>query len=177
MSDQAKKMHYDEALPIALDVFNQLKPHCVRTKIKIAGSLRRERAIIGDIEIVCIPLPYEIGLFMSGIATVINQWPKVKGELEYGKCKYTKRILPCGMNVDIFFPEIENWGNILLIRTGDWEFSKKFMGSLLPQRGYKQEDGFLKYKNKIIPCYEEMDLFRKVGLEYIEPRDRTVNAI
>lgn len=175
MSDQVQKLTYVEALPIALEIHALLKPHCIRCKI--AGSLRMEKAIIGDIEVVCIAKPYETGLFTNGIASVINQWPKVKGELEYGKTRYTQRILPQGIKLDIFFAEERNWGNIFLIRTGDMEFSKKIMGTLLPQRGYKQEDGFLKYKGKIIPCFEEIDVFRKCGLEYIEPRYRTLNTL
>lgn len=164
-----------EARAEAEKILEQLRPHCYR--IEIAGSIKRERPIIGDIELVAIPKPYDTGLFTSGIASVVNEWQKVKGELEYGKCKYTQRILPSGIKLDLFFAERENWGNILLIRTGDWEFSKRFVGVLLPQRGYKQEEGFLKYNGKVIPCYEELDLFQRVGLKYIEPKNRNANAI
>ena len=70
-------------------------------------------------------------------------------------------------------------GNIFLIRTGDWEFSKKFMGTILPRNGYRQEDGFLKHADngKIIFCHEEADLFRRAGIKYIEPKDRNINSI
>lgn len=176
-------MYYATAKVIADKVVELLRPHCQR--IEIAGSIRREKEIIGDIEIVCIPKPYETGLFTSGIATIVNTWDKVKGELEYGKCKYTQRILPSSIigqegktvAVDLFFAEHDNFGNIFLIRTGDWEFSKKFMGTIIPQRGYKQENGFLKNGNKIIPCPDEKDLFFRMGVPYIEPKNRTVNAI
>lgn len=168
---------------IAERVVDLLRPHCIR--IEIGGSIRREQAICGDIEIVCIPKPYETGLFTDGIASVVNQWVKVKGELEYGKTKYTKRILPTSIvgvegktvQVDLFFAEHDNWGNIFLIRTGDWEFSKKFMGHIVPQRGYKQEDGVLKHKDRIIPCPEEKDLFQRMGIPFIEPKNRNVNAL
>lgn len=42
-----------EAKTIALEIYELLKPHCER--IKIAGSIRREKAFVNDIEIVCIP--------------------------------------------------------------------------------------------------------------------------
>lgn len=164
-----------EARAEAEKIIELLRPHCDR--IEIAGSIRREKPVIGDIEICCIPKPYDTGLFTNGIATVVNEWPKVKGELEYGKCKYTQRLLPSGMKLDLFFAEQENWGNIFLIRTGDWEFSKRFMGVIIPQRGYKQEDGFLKYNGKIIPCPEETDLFTRMGIKYIEPKNRNINAL
>src|SRR3990167_4394329 len=166
---------YKEAKTIADKLVMLLSPHCFR--IEIAGSIRREKDIVGDVEIVCIPKPYQTGLFQDGIAEIVNQWQKVKGELEYGKTKYTQRILPEGIKLDLLFAEEGNWGNILLIRTGDWEFSKKFMGVLLPQNGYKQEDGFLKYNEKIVFCTEEKELFLRAGIKYIEPKNRTINAL
>jgi len=166
---------YIEAKEIADKIVLLLSPHCYR--IEIAGSIRREKSIIGDVEIVAIPKPYQIGLFQDGLAEVVNQWQKVKGELEYGKTKYTQRILPSGIKLDLFFAEEGNWGNIFLIRTGDWEFSKKFMGVSLPKKGYKQEDGFLKYNGKVIFCREEKDLFLKAGIDFIEPKNRNINSL
>lgn len=105
-----------DALEIANRVKNELAPHCYR--IEIAGSIRREKPEVKDIEVVCIPHIYDTGLFESGIATVVNQWEKVKGELEWGKCKYTQRILPEGIKLDLFFATPNNWGLIFAIRTG-----------------------------------------------------------
>lgn len=169
------EMSYQEALAIAEVIKATLAPHCER--IEIAGSIRRQKEIIGDIEICAIPKPYDTGLFESGIATVVNQWEKVKGEMDFEKCKYTQRLLPNGITLDLFFAKQDKWGNIFLIRTGDWEFSKKFMGAKLPQMGYKQEDGYLKYNGKIIPCPEEIDLFNRAGIKFIEPKNRNVNSL
>jgi hypothetical protein len=82
------RIPWREANAIAEDLVNQLRPHC--SQIDIAGSIRRGRSTIGDIEIVCFPLPYEsTPLFRSGIALVVEQYEKVKGELP---CRYTQRI-------------------------------------------------------------------------------------
>ncbi len=91
-------MELYKTLQIAEKVKAQLAPHCER--IEIAGSIRRKKPDVGDIEIVAIPKPYNIGLFESGIATIVKQWEKVKGELP---CKYTQRILPEGIKLDLFF--------------------------------------------------------------------------
>jgi len=115
------EMPYIEAKKIADSVVDMLKPHCER--IEIAGASRREKAIIGDIEIVAIPKPFETGLFESGITTVINKWQKVKGELP---CKYAQRILPEGIKLDLFFAEHENWGLIFAIRTGGADYFVKW---------------------------------------------------
>ena len=100
-------MNLSLARSIALNVKAQLAPHCSR--IEIAGSVRREKPEVGDIEIVAIPHPYDVGLFASGIATVVEQWPKIRGELP---CKYTRRVLPDGIELDLFFATPENWGLI-----------------------------------------------------------------
>lgn len=78
-------MKYKDAHLKATHVKSLLEPHCHR--IAIAGSIRRKRPVCNDIEIVAIPRPYNVGLFSSGIATVVNNWEKVKG----GNAKSKKR--------------------------------------------------------------------------------------
>jgi len=163
---------YKEAKEIADEVLRLLMPHVYRAEI--AGSIRREKPIVGDIEIVAIAKPYEIGLFESGIATVVNQWEKVKGELEYGKTKYTQRILPEGIKLDLFFATPENWGNILAIRTGSADYSHKVLATTWVQKGYRSENGLLIKNGITFEVREERDLFERLGLEYVEPKDRNV---
>ena len=47
------KRPYSQVLPIAESLVEKLRPACER--IEIAGSLRREKAMVGDIEIVAVP--------------------------------------------------------------------------------------------------------------------------
>ncbi len=46
----SKKFAYDEAHSIAVRVLDLLRPHCIRCEI--AGSIRREKSEVKDIEIV-----------------------------------------------------------------------------------------------------------------------------
>lgn len=165
---KSNKTSYSEILPIANRVKELLSPHCYRCEI--AGSIRRRCAMISDIEIVCIPKPYEIGLFESGIATVVNQWQKVKGELP---CKYTQRILPEGIKLDLFFAERGNWGLIYAIRTGSAEYSHKVLATEWVKRGYKSEGGYLVANGKQIAVPEEEDLFRRIGVPFKAPELRS----
>ncbi len=162
-------MDYKNALMIAQRVKTLLSPHCLQ--IAIAGSIRRKKTEVKDIEIVAIPKPYETGLFESGIAAVVNQWEKVKGELP---SKYTQRILPEGIKLDLFFAERENWGLILAIRTGSAEYSHKVLATECVKRGYKSVDGHLTHEGKRVAILEEKDLFKRIGLAYVEPEKRTV---
>ncbi len=163
-------MELAKALNIANEIKELLSPHCER--ISIAGSIRRRKTEVNDIEIVAIPKPYETGLFENGIAKVVNQWEKVKGELP---CKYTQRILPHGIKLDLFFAEPGNWGLIYAIRTGPADYSHKVLATGWVKRGYKSENGYLVANGKQIMIPEEEDLFTRIGLAYVGPQNRTIN--
>ena len=167
-----KTYPYDQALAIAQDILEQLRPYCER--IQIAGSLRRECPQVGDIELVVIPKPYETGLFENGLAAVVNQWPKVKGEMEYGVTKYTQRILPTGIKLDLFFAEPGNWGSILAIRTGSTEFSHRVLAVGWTKLGYESRGGYLWRDGRMREVREERDLFNIINIPYTEPKNRNL---
>lgn len=160
-------MKYHEALLIAQDVLEQLRPHCYRCEI--AGSIRRKKEEVKDIEIVAIPKPYDIGLLESGIATVVNRWEKVRGTLP---CKLTQRKLPQGICVDLFFVNEDNWGYQFALRTGSRDYNKRIILKAIEKRGYTAEGGYLKRNGVIIPVHEEEDLFKRIGITYIPPENR-----
>jgi len=144
-----------------------LEPHCIR--IQIAGSIRRKKKLIKDIEIVAIPKPYNIGLFQSGIATVLDKWKVKKGHLP---CKYTQRILPSGIKLDLFFADKINWGYILAIRTGSSTFSNNLAKRWL-KMGYKGQDGYLTRNGIVVNTPEEKDIFDLCNIPFVEPHLRT----
>jgi DNA polymerase/3'-5' exonuclease PolX len=160
-------MNLAAAQQIADRVYDALAPHCFR--ISIAGSIRRQAPEVGDIEIVAIPKPYEVNLFSSGIAGVVNQWPRVKGELP---CKYTRRRLPEGIDLDLFFATRDNWGYILAIRTGSADFSKRLAAGWV-RYGFRGEEGNLvDHAGNINPVREERDLFLLAGIPWTKPENR-----
>ncbi len=110
-----------------------------------------------------------IGLFESGIALVVNQWPRVKGTLP---CKYTQRILPEGIKLDLFFAEPNNWGLIYAIRTGSARYSHKVLAIGWVKRGFKSINGRLCKGDDIYAIQEEKDLFKLLGIPFKEPCDR-----
>ncbi|MFH1365915.1 MAG: hypothetical protein ABIG99_00780 [Patescibacteria group bacterium] len=170
IKDKSKKYPYVEAYEVALGVLEELRPYCER--IEIAGSLRRKKTEVGDIEIVAIPKPYDIGLFQNGIALVVNQWQKVKGELP---CKYSQRILSSGIKLDIFFAEEANWGLVFALRTGSADFSHKILANGWVRNGFKSKGGYLFDKDgQKYEVREERDLFRLSGVPYVEPEDRNL---
>jgi len=164
-------MQLDQATTIAEQIKAQLAPHCDR--IEIAGSIRRRKPDVGDIEIVAIPKPYGVGLFASGIAPIVDAWPKVRGELP---CKYTQRTLPDGIALDLFFATRENWGLIFAIRTGCADYSHHVLACGWVRNGYKSAGGMLTRDGVAVAVPEERDLFRLAGVPWVEPEARSLHS-
>jgi len=169
MITDTKHFPLAEAEYIAQRTMAQLAPHCLR--IAIAGSIRRQKPYVKDIELLIIPKPYSIGIFADGIAPIVEQWPKVKGELGYGTMKYTQRILSEGIKLDLFVAEPQNWGLILAIRTGSAEYSHKVLANGWVRAGYRSEGGYLYHGETRYNIYEERDLFERIGIPYTEPTE------
>jgi len=164
-------MEYSKAFEIALRVKDQLAPHCDR--IEIAGSIRRKKPEVKDIEIVAIPKPWGTGLFLDGVAEVVSQWKKVKGDVENNpECKYTQRILPDGIKLDLFFCVPENWGLTFATRTGPADYSHHVLAAGWVTRGYKSIEGFLWNAGKRYDVREEEDLFKRIALPFVPPELR-----
>ena len=167
-------IHVHNARAIAMRVMEELKPFCER--IEIAGSIRREKLLVKDIEIVCIPKKIEKNsdFFRKDKTTdpnfikAVNKYEKIKGE-PFGK--YTQRRLPEGINLDLFMANEMNWGLIFAIRTGSAEFSHSLAREWARQ-GYNSNNGIL-YKG-YEPYYirEEMDLFKLLNLKWVSPHMR-----
>lgn len=169
-------MEYEKALEIAERTLELIRPHCKRAEI--AGSIRRRKPEVKDIEIVAIAKPYERGLlrdlYESDLATVINQWEKVKGEMIYGKIKNTQRILPEGIKLDLFFATPENWGLIYAIRTGSADYSHMALARGWVRQGYRSKGGYLMKDGVQINVFEEEDLFRLIKIPFIAPQYRVL---
>lgn len=168
-------MKLGEATVIAERMKAELAPHCER--IEIAGSIRRRKTEVGDIEIVAIPKPYDVGLFASGVALVLDRLPIVRGHLP---CKATQRMLPEGIALDVFFATRENWGLIFAIRTGSADYSHHVLAHGWARRGYVSKWGMLRYLDgrdsdgRAIATPEEEDVFRIAGVSWVPPEARNL---
>jgi DNA polymerase/3'-5' exonuclease PolX len=171
VSNTTNRLPLAAAEHIAVGVMLQLEPDC--EVISLAGSLRRQRPTIGDIEIVCVPKAYDASpLFCSGIARVVNQWPKVKGELP---CRYTQRILSEGIRLDLFMVHLDGYGLQRAIRTGSADWCRTVLAPAWVRAGYHSEGGLLRRADgSLVPCRTEPELFTLIGLRWVDPQDREV---
>lgn len=157
-----------EAQLIGLHLINIISPYCER--IEIAGSVRRESPYVKDIEIVLIPTKASKLFNVLGLHLL-----KTIGDIRYLKDgdKY-KQFFYRGIKIDLFVAHSDNWGYILAIRTGSAEFSHNTLATGWVKKGYKGENGFLTRQGNIIPVREEIDLFKLIGVEYVEPKKRNL---
>jgi len=117
------KVPLAKAEKIASRVVEKLMPYCQR--IEIAGSIRRRKAEIGDIEIVAEPKMIR-DLFDVPVLQAIpteNLGLVVKNGLRYKQVLLTEKIY-----LDLFIVHpLAQLGVILAIRTGSTEFSHKLV--------------------------------------------------
>lgn len=175
-------MEYKPAKELVVKLCYALQPYC--EKLNIAGSVRRKKDNVKDLEIVCQPIKevqkdmfgYPVGQQpLAGFTNTLRSFGEVlKG---HSNGKYMQIKLHEGINLDIFMADKVNYGNIFLIRTGDWEFSKYFMGRILKLYGYCSEDGFVKKDKKVIFTPDEETIFKLVGIPFIKPEDRTLSNL
>jgi DNA polymerase/3'-5' exonuclease PolX len=169
---------YAEALSIAEELLFRLKPSCYR--IAIAGSLRRCKPEIGDIEIVCIPrLEAVTDLFGEPTGVTVDLVDCALREMHVIRSKdgpAFKQFEYLGMAVDLFEVTSATWGVQLTIRTGSADFShwlvtRHTQGGALPN-DLSVSAGRLWRSGSALETPEEADVFRAIGLPYIAPERR-----
>jgi len=173
------KIPLAEAQKIAQKVKEFLEPYCER--IEIAGSVRREKPEVGDIEIVVIPRKASLqDMFGNTICTmsVLAECDfSPIGKIIRGGDKYKQIALHEGMSLDLFIvTPPAHWGVIFLIRTGSAEFSHRMVtlkrhGGNLPSM-YRVKEGAVWKGNTVIPVPEEEDYFKLCNMEVIPPNER-----
>jgi len=182
MSKTARPLHEAEAISTALVA--DLEPFCVR--IAVAGSIRRRKEMVGDIEIVVIPRYEPVGLFGDMQANALwahlhdagDRYRFVKGDKPDGR--YYQLTLPAhdDLQLDLFLAQPDNWGWILLMRTGSAAFSAGVLGEWKRRRGSGKDqpgsiDGRLvDHAGQVVPTPDEETVFALVGRAAIPPEGR-----
>ncbi len=182
MSTSKPRMMYTPALALAQDIVVNLRPACER--IEIAGSLRRKKADVGDIEIVCVPgsiLNYQLSLFSAvkpdyRLESILARLIYTRGWKVIKNGQYLKQNDIGPTMLELYITTPEKWGCIYTIRTGSAEFSHRLVthksqGGLCPSY-LRFADGRIWDGSRALDTPEELDVFRALGLEYIEPEER-----
>jgi DNA polymerase (family 10) len=167
-------MELKTAQVLAAKVIAEIEPFCER--IEIAGSIRRRKPFVHDIDIVCIP--ENQGQFIEAL--------KAMGKIEMGGEKLIRVKLP-SIDLDIYIASPSTWATLFLIRTGSKEHNIKLcsraksMGMKLHANGsglfrlIEQQSifgGLVPPAEERIAGDTEQSIFEALKLTYLEPEKR-----
>lgn len=185
--DDKRRWTRAEALPVAAELCQCLKPYCDR--LIVAGSLRRGASTVGDIEILYVPKMEEqpLDFFETHMVSLVgieidrllddgtlSRRPSKNGTFAWGE-KNKLALHRTGIGIDLFRTTDEAWWNYLVCRTGPADSNKR-IAIAAQERGYTWNPygtGFTKLADgHQVTVTSEAEVFEFVGLPYNEPKDR-----
>lgn len=146
----------------------RLKPYCSR--IEVAGSIRRKKRQVNDIDIVLITTdPWGLEAEIRKIRAASGA--KTKPRADGAKIK-TLHIQ--GQPVDLYIATEETWVTLLLIRTGSVEHNRRLC-SIAKSMGWSLHadgSGLFDENNQRIAGDTEESIFKALGVSYKKPEER-----
>ena len=166
-------------LPIAQRLLAALAPYCER--LELAGSLRRNKPLVGDIELVAIPRRQRdlLGQPLPG-HTLLDGFLTDRGVVFAKRGEKYQQFAYGSHTVDLFIATPATWGSIYTIRTGSADFSH-WLVTPRPHGACPwsvrfgaagDHPGRLTQAGRLLATPEEADVFNALGLATIDPADR-----
>lgn len=154
-------MELERAQKIAAEVIKRLSPYC--QKIEVAGSVRRQKPTVRDIDLVLIPK---------------DLWNLHSELMELGQLKMSgkkiMRVMVGSTQVDIYVADEDTWATLLLIRTGSAENNIR-LATLAKKRVWHlaaSGDGLFDENGERIAGDSEESIYEALGLPWQEPWER-----
>jgi len=164
-------MELSQANKIALEIEEQLRPWC--SNIAIAGSIRRKKDWVKDVDMVAIPSNQ--GRFLTVLQSL--------GRIKTGGGKRISVVMPTkGIDLDMYVAASETWATLLLIRTGSTNHNIKLCRLARSKNMVLHADGSGLFKLEAQGCEgvevriagdTESSIFENLGLPYLAPEKRT----
>lgn len=188
MSESKHLFPLELARQTGCQIIEQFKPFC--SKIILAGSIRRNKAQVGDIEVLLIPQiifgdvgelfhqnhnlfeeEFQRRMTAGDFYLRIKKDGTVSNGLKVKLCQHKSSGIP----VDFFITSPENWFSSLVCRTGSKE-SNEEVAKRAKRMGYRWKmsgTGFAHAETgETVPAYSEADIFNFVGLPELPPEKR-----
>jgi DNA polymerase (family 10) len=160
-----------EAFATAAALVERLRPLKALDRVEIAGSLRRRRETVKDIDVVA-TLKDESAA--DSVMEHLAAWEEVQEVLARGPTKASVRLRR-GLQVDLRVVPRSSFAAALQYFTGSKEHNTALrgrardLGFKLNEYGlYRLEDG----AERPVPCEDEAALYRQLGLDWIPPELR-----
>ena len=142
-----------------------------------AGSLRRGRDTIGDVDLLVTMRPgREKQKDVDAVAEHILKYPGIDQTLAHGENKVSV-LLGNGLQVDVRMLAKENFGAALLYFTGSKAHNVGLRGRALDMGWTLNEYALTTVKGgKVVAGKTEEEIYAKLGLDYIEPELREMTG-
>ncbi len=183
----------------ARHLFELLEPHIER--MMVAGSIRRERPTVNDVDIVCIPKTtvkrdllgevterrnhcheFLIGWVEAERTKPITSFRKAAGGeatrfLQGGEAGRDPKQLILQLpkcQLDLWFAEPENFASRLLMRTGSKEHNIVLCQRAQALGGKWEPYEGLTLNGALMPARTEEEIYQALGMEWIDPVNREI---
>lgn len=166
-----QKTHMKKRIPLAMaekeatSYIKYMKKCPALQQISAAGSLRRKADTIGDIDLLV------TGKKASVLSEYFLKYPKIKQVLAAGDTKSSVVIGEENIQVDFRVVDADSYGAALFYFTGPKHFNIKIRTIALKKNMKVNEYGLFEGEKKIAGETEK-DMFKGLGLDYIDPEDR-----
>ncbi|MGB9720856.1 MAG: DNA polymerase/3'-5' exonuclease PolX [bacterium] len=149
---------------IASSVVEYLKKNAPVLEISPAGSLRRWKETIGDIDILV------TGKDHKKIVDVFTKYPEAEQVISAGETK-SSILVQDGVQVDIRIVDQKSYGAALQYFTGSKAHNVRLRGIAVDKKWKLNEYGLFE-GNKTIAGEDEKEIYKKLGLQWIPPEMR-----
>jgi DNA polymerase (family 10) len=164
-SREVGRISIGDAWPLAESLIDRLRLLPEVKEAQVAGSLRRMKETVGDLDlVVATDKPEEI------IQKFLT-YPEIDEVTGQGKIKVSVR-LKMGLNTQLWLHSPEHFGAALQYATGSQAHNVRLREVALKQKLSLSEYGFTDEGGEQINCPEERDVYQTLGLNLIAPELR-----
>ncbi len=164
LAEAKKRTPIGIALPLAEEMVALVKGSAPVINMSYAGSLRRMRETVGDLDFLAVSSKRE------EVVRAFTSMPFVREIVVAGDTKATV-ILDSGIQADLRVLDEGSWGSGLQYFTGSKDHNVH-LRTIAQRQGLKlSEYGVFRGEERIAGATEE-DVYRSLGMQYIEPEMR-----
>lgn len=166
LKTKPKRFLYTQVLPIVTEIKNYFKKFEFVERIEVAGSFRRGKETVGDLDLLVISNQAE------KVMKLFTSLPDIQEILSKGSTKSSIRLRN-GLQIDLRVVEEKEFGSALLYFIGNKEHNIELRKLALSKRHTLSEYGLFKVKDKKwVAGRTEEEIYSRLGLKYMEPELR-----
>ncbi len=174
LAQHAGRFLYPVAEEEASHIYAALRVMPEIVRLQVAGSLRRRRETIGDIDMVASVADSASDDVRRKIMDVFTSRPSVQAITGKGETK-SSVVLSSGMNMDLRVVNDSQFPYTLHHFTGSKEHHIPLRRRALSMNMTINDYGLFRGKEphlELVPCKDETDIYAALGMAYIEPELR-----